>query len=246
VICTIPKVKSGLKGLDTLLGGGLPDNSVTLVYGPPKTGKSIFCYQFLFGGLCADESCLYVMSDYSWNQLSETMLAFNWPIEEYAGKDRIYRIDTISRLGQKIPKETETLKISHTENPTDVMLNVSSGARFLYKKFNRFRAILDSTTSFYLYNPHQLINRVLKSYIQNIKEAGGTAIITYAQGSVDTQTETMLKACVDNLIRLDGKEITIEAMMGLGKIKAGYTIGGSGIKVKDVSDAKSFVAVGLN
>jgi KaiC/GvpD/RAD55 family RecA-like ATPase len=246
VICTIPKVRSGLKELDILLGGGLPDNSVTLVYGPPKTGKSIFCYQFLFGGLSQDEPCLYVMSDYSWNQLSEAMLAFRWPVEEYASKNRIYRIDTISRLGQKIPKETETLKISQTENPTDVMLNVSSGTRFLYKKFNRFRAILDSTTSFYLYNPPQLINRVLKSYIHNIKEAQGTGIITYAQGSVDPQTETMLKATCDNLIRLDGKEMVIEAMIGLGKVKASYVIGDSGIEIKDVTDPKSFVAVGLN
>jgi KaiC/GvpD/RAD55 family RecA-like ATPase len=186
------------------------------------------------------------MSDYSWRQLTETMLAFNWPVEEYVGKDRIYRIDTISRLGSRVPKETETLKISQTENPTDVMLNVSSGTKFLYKKFNRFRAIMDSTTSFYLYNPPQLINRVLKSFIQNIKDAGGTAIITYAEGSVDNQTETMLKACVDNLIYLDGKVIEIEAMMGLGKAKANYIIGENGIEIKENSDPKSFVACGLN
>jgi KaiC/GvpD/RAD55 family RecA-like ATPase len=246
VISTYPRIKSGVEGLDSLLGGGLPENSMTLVYGPPKTGKSILCHQFLYHGLLQDEPCLYVMSDYSWNQLSERMMAFNWPIEKYAKDEKIYRIDTMSRLGSKVPKETQTLKISHTENPTDVMLHVSGGARFLYKKFSRFRAVLDSSTSFFLYNPHTLINRVLKSYALNIKEAGGTGIITYAEGSVDPQTETMLKACVDNLIKLDGKDIYIEAMMGSGSIRASYSIGDNGISLKDVSDSESFVAVGLD
>ncbi len=242
----VPRIKSGLDGLDALLGGGLPENTVTLIYGPPKTGKSIFCYQFLYSGLLQEEPCLYVMSDYNWNQLSERMMAFNWPIEKFAKDNFIFRIDTLSRLGTKVPKETQTLKISHTENPTDVMLHVSGGTRFLYKKFNRFRAVMDSSTSFFLYNPHQLINRVLKSFVLNIKEARGTGIITYAQGSVDAQTETMLKASVDNLIRLDGEEMHIEAMIGSGRAKSGYSIGEKGISLKDVTDARSFVAVGLD
>lgn len=246
MIPTQPKIKSGLNGLDALLNGGLPENSVTLVYGPPKTGKSILCHQFLYHGLLQDEPCLYVMSDYSWNQLSERMMAFNWLVEKFAEDDKIYRIDTISKLSQKTPKETETLKISHTENPTDVMLHVSAGARFLYKKFNRFRAVLDSSTSFFLYNPHSLINRVIKSFILNIKDAGGTGIITYAEGSVDSHTETMLKASVDNLIRLDGKEIHIEAMIGSGRMNANYFIGDKGISLKDITETESFVAVGLD
>ena len=173
------------------------------------------------------------------------MMAFNWPVEKYAQNDSIYRIDTISRLGSNLPKETQTLKISHTENPTDVMLHVSGGTRFLFKKSNRFRAVLDSSTSFFLYNPHSLINRVLKSYVLNIKEAGGTGIITYAQGSVDPQTETMLKACVDNLIRLDGNAMHIEAMVGLGRTKANYIIGDKGIVIKDDSETEPIGALGL-
>ena len=84
---------------------------------------------------------------------------------------------------------------------------------------------------------------VLKSYIHNIKEAGGTGIITYAEGSVDSQTETMLKACVDNLIRLDGKEITIEAMMGLGKIKAHIKMQNEFISAQFFSEKKETLSL---
>jgi hypothetical protein len=56
----------------------------------------------------------------------------------------------------------------------------------------------------------------------------------------------MLKACVDNLIKMEGKDIYIEAMMGSGSMKASYSIGDNGISLKDVTDTESFVAVGLD
>ncbi|WP_255503711.1 ATPase domain-containing protein [Methanothermobacter sp. KEPCO-1] len=48
----IVKIPSGIRGLDELIGGGaIPENTVTLVYGPPKVGKSIFSYGFTEGVL---------------------------------------------------------------------------------------------------------------------------------------------------------------------------------------------------
>ena len=46
----IERVKTGIKGLDELLSGGIPKESITLVSGPPGSGKSIFCYQFIAKG----------------------------------------------------------------------------------------------------------------------------------------------------------------------------------------------------
>jgi len=65
-----------------------------------------------------------------------------------------------------------------------------------------------------------------------IKMAGGTGLITYTEGSVEPQIETMLKATVDNIIHLDGEELTIEAMAGLKHEKASYRISDEGIVVQ--------------
>lgn len=59
----IERVKTGIKGLDELLSGGFPKESITLVSGPPGSGKSIFCYQFIAKGAEEGKRCLYMTLD---------------------------------------------------------------------------------------------------------------------------------------------------------------------------------------
>ncbi len=72
---------------------------------------------------------------------------------------------------------------------------------------------------------------MLKSYIMRIKMAGGTGIITYTEGTAETEIETMLKASVDNIIHFDSENVTIEAMAGLRQVNASYRITDNGIVV---------------
>ena len=59
----IERVKTGIKGLDELLSGGIPKESITLVSGPPGSGKTIFCYQFIAKGIQDGNKCLYLTLD---------------------------------------------------------------------------------------------------------------------------------------------------------------------------------------
>jgi len=44
------KLKTGIKGLDELIGGGIESGSRDILYGPPGTGKTVFAMQFYDGG----------------------------------------------------------------------------------------------------------------------------------------------------------------------------------------------------
>ena len=57
------RVKTGIVGLDNIIEGGLPKESITLVSGPPGGGKSIFCFQFLNEGVKNGEKCLFLTLD---------------------------------------------------------------------------------------------------------------------------------------------------------------------------------------
>jgi KaiC/GvpD/RAD55 family RecA-like ATPase len=57
------RIKTGIEGLDKLIEGGLPKESITLVSGPPGGGKSIFCFQFLYEGIKNGEKCLFLTLD---------------------------------------------------------------------------------------------------------------------------------------------------------------------------------------
>jgi len=57
------RVKTGVEGLDSIIQGGLPKKSITLVSGPPGGGKSIFCFQFIWEGAKNGEKCLFLSLD---------------------------------------------------------------------------------------------------------------------------------------------------------------------------------------
>ena len=59
----IKRVKTGISGLDKLIEGGLPKKSITLISGPPGSGKSIFSFQYLFEGVINKEICLFLSLD---------------------------------------------------------------------------------------------------------------------------------------------------------------------------------------
>lgn len=51
---------SGIKELDAALSGGFPEGSVVLVSGASGSGKTIFCWEWLFCGARGTDNCLYV------------------------------------------------------------------------------------------------------------------------------------------------------------------------------------------
>jgi circadian clock protein KaiC len=45
----IGHLKTGVPGLDTVLGGGLPEFSFNLIGGPPGSGKTTLAHHLMFG-----------------------------------------------------------------------------------------------------------------------------------------------------------------------------------------------------
>lgn len=230
----IPCIESGISGFDELTRpdtgtGGIPENSVTLVYGPPKTGKSVFCNQFAFSGLKNEEPCLYISTDQGTRDLERIMTEFQWFIDIFLENQLLFIVDAVSNMSVTSSPESDTIVTSYVNNPTDLMVKVVSGIRFIHKKNPRFRSVLSSLTTLLAYNDSLMIVRVLKAYIMRIKEAGGSALITYTEGTTNKKTEIMIKAMVDNILRLDGKILTVEAMKGIGKREAPYKITDQGV-----------------
>jgi len=54
------RVKTGISGLDRVLGGGLPSQTVILVSGGAGTGKTLFGLNFIVNGAIKGEKCCYV------------------------------------------------------------------------------------------------------------------------------------------------------------------------------------------
>ena len=212
----IEVIESGIPGFDEItvsesISGGIPKNGTTLIYGPPKTGKTIFCNQFSYYGLSKEEPCLYITNDYGIKQLKSNMMDFQWLVQNYIQNQSLYIIDGISKLSGAKLEDTNNFKISSVNNPADMMVKVGIGTRSVYKKSNHFISILDSLNTLFAFNQEQMVIRILKAYLRRIREAGGTGLIAYTEGVTDSDTENELKSLFDNTIRLDGEYIRVES-----------------------------------
>lgn len=56
----VPRLESGVKGLDTILGGGFPRANMYIVMGPPGAGKTVLINQICFARARHGEKAVYV------------------------------------------------------------------------------------------------------------------------------------------------------------------------------------------
>jgi KaiC/GvpD/RAD55 family RecA-like ATPase len=86
---TLELIKSGVKGLDEILGGGIPKDSLVLLSGTCGTGKSIFAMNFLIDGALMGEPGVYISLEESPETNIKQMKLFGWPIDELVKKKRL-------------------------------------------------------------------------------------------------------------------------------------------------------------
>lgn len=214
------------KILEDLIKEVVPGNLI-LVYGPPKVGKSIFCYQFLYSGLEGGEPCLYVVADYGSRQLEQRMMEFNWFLRPYIQSGDVYIIDLLTRLAGVKVEDSATLKFSSVQNLTDLMVKVGVGTRSLFRKSSKFRVVLDSLTMIFAFNPPSLVLRLVKAYKARISEARGIGVVVHTTGTVEPSIEASLMDLADLRLCFDGEKIQIES--STDRRVAQYTITDKGI-----------------
>jgi circadian clock protein KaiC len=75
------RIRTGIAGLDDILGGGLPQGHLYLVEGDPGTGKTTLALQFLLDGIRQGESVIYVTLSESRKELEEVARSHGWPTD---------------------------------------------------------------------------------------------------------------------------------------------------------------------
>ena len=56
---TISRLRTGVRGLDEVLGGGLPEFSFNIITGPPGAGKTTLAHQIMFGMATSERPAVY-------------------------------------------------------------------------------------------------------------------------------------------------------------------------------------------
>jgi len=156
------RTKTGIDGIDEILGGGLPRKKAVAVVGGPGTGKSILLMQFLVNGAIKyGEPGIYVTFEEEINELKENYKKFN------------FDIDKLEKKG--------LLKIVHY-NPMRVkrfVRNMDVTLRDLIKSMKAKRIVIDSLSAFtLLYGNEGQQREGLFSLFQTLKKLGVTTLLS--------------------------------------------------------------------
>jgi circadian clock protein KaiC len=88
------RVPTGVDGLDSLIEGGFPRDSIILVAGNPGAGKTILAAQFVFYGATVEgEKGLYVSFAETRESFLRSMLRFGWDFAELERQNKVSVLD---------------------------------------------------------------------------------------------------------------------------------------------------------
>lgn len=90
----IERVKTNIPGLDELIEGGLPKNSITLVAGSSGTGKTTMSLQFLYNGIVTyGEPAIYIGLGENIERIKKAALRYGMDLDKLAENDELVFAD---------------------------------------------------------------------------------------------------------------------------------------------------------
>jgi len=184
----LPRVPTGIAGLDPLIEGGFEYNSTNLLAGSPGVGKSIFATQFLIGGMVHGEVCLYVTFEEKKEHFYANMAEFGWNLQEF--EDAGY-----FKFLEYSPSKVKT------------MLEEGGGdIENIIAKNKISRIVIDSVSAFTLLFEKELDKREASMNLINIiKKWNCTSLLTYEDDAIGRTGEihsTTLEFESDSIIVL--------------------------------------------
>src|ERR1700686_49329 len=88
-------IRTGIRGLDEILLGGIPQGNTILVQGETGTGKTLFGTEFIYRGIVEfDEPGMIVVFETSAQKLMRDAAAMGWDLEELQTRKKLQIVFT--------------------------------------------------------------------------------------------------------------------------------------------------------
>lgn len=159
-VAELRRDKTGVAGLDDVLGGGLPKNRVYLLKGEPGSGKTTLALQFLLEGRRAGERVLYVTLSETEEEIRQVADSHGWSLEgidlyELSTAEQTLRLQDENALYATADvdlKETMRVLLEEVERvkPARVVFDSMSEIRLLSQTPMRYRRQLLSLKQYFV------------------------------------------------------------------------------------------------
>lgn len=198
VATELPRVSTGIAGLDRMVGGGLLQGRPYLVTGGVGSGKTLLALSFLLDGLRKGEEVLLVAVDEPPSEIVENVRAFGWDLSAVRTLDANPGVKAIRRLADvqeiKALGDVRTMKdlSSETRKPSDSEdISIQSIHLKLRQQMSGHpftRVVVDSITSIRRFavkssTDPQAERTEIQSLLRFLSESEVTTLITATPGN---------------------------------------------------------------
>lgn len=84
------RIKSGIAGLDEIMGGGIPKKQLTLITGTSGAGKTILSAQFIYKGVVeSGDNGVYLSFEEDPESMKENLKSFGWDFDNKSLKEKV-------------------------------------------------------------------------------------------------------------------------------------------------------------
>jgi len=187
------KVQSGIKGLDEITGGGLPQGRPTLICGEAGCGKTLFSIEFIVNGATLyNEPGVFIAFEEKAEELTRNVASLGFDLEGLI-KEKKLKIDYIHIEKSEI-EETGEYDLEGLFIRLDYAIK-SIGAK---------RVVLDTIENLFSGLSNKGVLRAeLRRLFQWLKDKGVTAVITGEKGEGQLTREGLEEYVSDCVILLD-------------------------------------------
>ena len=164
----LKRIPTGIKGFDSLIGGGIPQGMCVLVAGSPGTAKTLFGTEFLFKGATKyKEKCLYVTVGQNVDIFKAQAASFGWDFDKLKNKGLEIMSRTTKELDQNISNlivdkvKKEGIKRLVVDSLTTLSLNAP-----LYRSLHDI-SVVDIMKTKSMFSPPLGGESIIQSFIYN-------------------------------------------------------------------------------
>lgn len=190
---TIDRVKTGIKGLDELIEGGLPRGYGYLLLGGPGTGKTTFGVQYLYKGLSDyGENGMYVTFDEPPYSITTNSQRYGWAVSDAEKQGKLAYVDVspIKRETKATTFVPPSLGQSFLGGDKFKIDDVLTAIKETKKKVTAKRCVIDSISALTLqYKDDFEIRQQTLRLIKDLTEMDLTTIML-AENAEDRQDVT--------------------------------------------------------
>ena len=141
----LKRCKTGVPGLDEILGGGFIAQRMYLIDGNPGAGKTTFAMQFLSQGVRDGETCLYVTLSETAQELRSAAESHNWSLEGIEIVELIVDPGELEGDGHLTMLHASEVELTETTQKLIAAINRCNPSRLVLDSLSEMRLLAQSS-----------------------------------------------------------------------------------------------------